>query len=103
MEKPDENTQNYETSQYVREYSFVGLVKAYDKQTKIAVVEQRNRIDLGDAVEVFGPDGTVFSQTIESLWDEDGLAISSAPHAQQSIQIRMEKPVAENYMVRKQI
>ena len=44
-----------------------------------------------------------FSQTIKNLWDENGDEISSAPHAQQSIRILMEEPVAENYMVRKQI
>ncbi len=100
--KPNEDSQNYETSQYIREYSFVGLVKEYDPSTQMAMIEQRNRIDLGDTIEVFGPDAAFFTQTVDCLWDQYGNAIPSAPHAQQRIRMRMKNPVKENYMVRKQ-
>jgi len=99
--KPDANSQNYETSQYVREYSFAGLVLDYDADTGMALIEQRNRMDLGDVIEIFGPTRAPFTQTIEELWDEEGQSITSAPHAQQRIRMRVKQPVQENYMVRK--
>ncbi|MDD2483566.1 MAG: U32 family peptidase [Eubacteriales bacterium] len=99
--KTTEDSQNYETSQYVREYSFVGLVKDYDPLTGIAKIEQRNKMDIGDEIEVFGPSGTFFKQKIDKMWDEYENEISSAPHAQQQIRMHMDLPVKENYMVRK--
>jgi putative protease len=99
--KPGEAEQNYKTSQYVREYSFVGLVKDYNPNTGLATVEQRNKINIGDVVEVFGPGSDFFTQTIDTLLDEQEKPIQSAPHAQQIVKIKMEKPVLKNYMVRK--
>ena len=100
--KTDENSQEYESSSYIRDYSFTGLVKSYDEETGIAVVEQRNKMDVGDAIEVFGPKGDAFKQKLEYMTDEEGSAITSAPHPQQILQIKMAQPVAEMYMLRKE-
>jgi len=98
---PSENDQNYETSDYNREYMFTGVVKSYDPDTAIAVVEQRNKMETGDEIEVFGPGKDFFTQTIDEMTDADGNTIMSAPHAQQEIHIRMKEPAGENYMIRK--
>ncbi len=99
--KPDNTDQNYQTSAYTREYSFVGLVKSYDAETGMAVVEQRNKMVLGDEIEVFGPDREYFTQKLAVLQNEDGEPIESAPHPQQILRIKMDQPVAEQYMLRK--
>jgi len=99
--KPDNTDQNYQTSAYTREYSFVGLVKSYDPETGMAVVEQRNKMVLGDEIEVFGPDRDFFTQKLTVLQNEEGEPIESAPHPQQILKIKMEQPVAEKYMLRK--
>jgi len=100
--KPTNKDQNYQTSAYTREYSFVGLVKRYDEKTGIAVIEQRNKMVLGDEIEVFGPDTDCFTQKIEILLDEEDQPIESAPHPQQIVKIKMAQPVLEKYMLRKQ-
>lgn len=100
--KPTNKDQNYQTSAYTREYSFVGLVKSYDEKTGIAVVEQRNKMNLGDEIEVFGPDTDSFIQKIELLTDEEDQPIESAPHPQQLVKIKMSQPVLEKFMLRKQ-
>lgn len=100
--KPTNKDQNYQTSAYTREYSFVGLVKSYDEKTGIAVIEQRNKMVLGDEIEVFGPGTDFFTQKIEMLLDEEDQPIDSAPHPQQIIKIKMAQPVLEKYMLRKQ-
>lgn len=99
---PGEEGQNYLTSAYTRDYSFTGLVKSYDTDSGYAVVEQRNKMNLGDTVELFGPKGDFFTQKIEEMYNEEGDAISSAPHPQQILKIKMDQPVAESWMMRKE-
>ncbi|QOX65829.1 U32 family peptidase [Anoxybacterium hadale] len=100
--QPTNKDQNYQTSAYTRDYTFVGLVKSYDHETGMAVVEQRNKMRLGDEIEVFGPFTDYFAQKIEILLDEENQPIEAAPHPQQIVKIRMKQPVAEKYMLRKQ-
>lgn len=100
--KPTNKDQNYQTSTYTREYTFVGLVKSYDETTGIAVVEQRNKMVLGDEIEVFGPNADYFTQKIDFMLDEENQPIESAPHPQQIVKIKMVQPVKEKYMFRKQ-
>ena len=97
--KPTNEDQNYQTSAYTRDYSFIGMVKSYDAGTGIAVVEQRNKMVIGDEIEVFGPGRDFFSQTLDFMQDEEGNNIESAPHPQQIVQIRMKEPVAENFIL----
>lgn len=98
---PTNKDQNYRTSAYTRDYSFTGLVKEYDEATGYAIVEQRNKMVIGDEIEVFGPGQDFFIQKLEEMYDEEGNAISSAPHPQQILKIKMAKPVDENFMLRK--
>jgi len=100
--KPTHEAQVYTTSSYVRGYDFVGLILDYDEETKIATVEQRNRIFTGEKVEIFGPNKEFITQTIEKMWDEEGNEIDVAPHPQQIIKILMEKPVSSMDMIRKE-
>ena len=99
--KPTEEDQNYQTSDYTRDYSFIGMVKSYDEKTGMAVVEQRNKMVVGDEIEVFGPGINYFTQQLTVLQNEDGEPVESAPHPQQILRIRMEQPVGENYILRK--
>ena len=99
--QPTNKDQNYLTSAYTREYSFIGVVKSYDPETQLATVEQRNKMTVGEEIEVFGPYTDFFAQKLEVLLNEEGEPIESAPHPQQIIQIKMEHPVKENFMLRK--
>lgn len=101
FDQPTNRDQNYQTSAYTREYTFIGIVKSYDPETGLALVEQRNKMVLGEEIEIFGPGRKFFKQEITVLLDEEGNPISSAPHAQQLVQIKMDHPVREKYMLRK--
>ena len=98
---PTNKDQNYRTSAYTRDYAFTGLVKSYDPETGYAIVEQRNKMVLGDEIEIFGPGADFFVQELTEMYDEEGNPIESAPHPQQILKIKMNKPVAENFMLRK--
>ena len=100
--KPDASSHNYETSAYVRDYTFVGLVLSYDIKTGEALVEQRNKMSAGEQIEVFGPEGEAFTQTIGGMRDaESGEAVDTAPHPQQHLLIPMDCPVYPGAMLRR--
>ena len=98
---PGAEDQNYSSSAYSRDYAFVGLIRSYDPQTGLAVVEQRNKMVLGDEIEVFGPGHMGFTQKITEMYDEEGEAIEAAPHPQQILKMRMQQPVDTDWMLRR--
>lgn len=100
--KPDTKGQIYESSSYLRDYAFVGLVLDYDSETGLATVEQRNRMFVGDEIEIIGPHRQLFTQKIEKMWNEEGEEITSAPHPQQILFIKMNKPVEKHDILRRE-
>lgn len=99
--QPKDDAQVYTDSSYIRGYDFVGMILDYNPETKIATIEQRNRIFVGEEVEVFGPGKDYFTQKIENMWDKDDNEIEVAPHAQQILKIKMDYPVEKYDLVRK--
>lgn len=99
--KPTHKDQNYQTSSYTRDYSFVGKVRAYDPQSRRATIEQRNKIVIGDEIEVMGPKRDFFSQSIREMIDQDGASIDEAPHPQQIFSMLMDFPVKPGDILRK--
>lgn len=100
--QPTNLDQNYQTSAYTREYSFVGLVKDYDPETGFALVEQRNKMTVGEEIEIFGPDMDYYAQKVGEMYDaETGEPLASAPHPQQMLRMKMDRSVKANYMIRK--
>lgn len=100
--RPTHKDQNYLTSAYTRDYSFTGIVRSYDADTGLATVEQRNKMDVGDTIEIFGPGDNLFTQKLEYMTDSDGTPICSAPHPQQILKIKTTQPVAANFILRKE-
>lgn len=101
FKKPDSQDQLYDSSSYIRNYDFVGLILDYDKESKLAIVEQRNKMEIGDSVEIFGPDKDYRELIIKEMFDENGIPIEEAPHPQQKIKIRMEEEVEKWDMIRR--
>lgn len=102
--RPTGKDQNYLTSDYEREYSFLGLVKSTKDDEGYALVQQRNKIVVGDEVEVFGPSAGFFTQKVTEILDaETGESLSEAPHPKQMIRIRFEGEVWEDFILRKKI
>lgn len=101
FDRPTNKDQNYRTSAYTRDFLFTGLVRSYDPETGYAIVEQRNKMSIGDEIEIFGPGTDFFAQTLTEMYDEEGNPVDSAPHPQQILKIKVEQPVAENFMFRR--
>ncbi len=103
FKKPGGEDQIYHTSSYIREYDFVGVILEYDKTTGIAKVEQRNRMFVGDEIEVVRPKGKYFKQKISSMKNEENENIDTAPHPQMIVYMPMEQEVEEYTILRKAI
>ncbi len=100
--KPSDKEQIYTTSSYIRTYDFIGMVLDYDEDTGFALIEQRNKFVLGDEVEFLRHDGEIFSQKITEMYNEEGEAVSEAPHPQQIIKLRTDQKVEKWDMMRKE-
>lgn len=99
--KPTDKGQNYLTSEYTRDYSFVGLVTGYEESTGLTIIEQRNKFDVGDTIEIFGPRTEFYEEIITEMYDEEGNAVSSAPHPQQVLKIKFNRKPEVNFIMRK--
>ena len=100
--KPDENSQVYTTSSYIRDYDLIGIVTDFDENTRLATVSQRNRFFKGDEIEVLSPDKPSFSQKIEFMQDENGNNIDVARNAEMTVKIMLREAVSAGSMLRKQ-
>ncbi|WP_422487214.1 peptidase U32 family protein [Gudongella sp. DL1XJH-153] len=101
FKKPGTEDHVYTNSSYIRGYDFVGMVLDYDGETGIATVEQRNRMFVGDEIEIFGPGKNYFVQKIEKMWDNEMNEIDVAPHPQQIIRIKTDQEVQRYDLLRK--
>ncbi|MDF2945593.1 MAG: peptidase family protein [Bacillales bacterium] len=84
-------------------FDFAGLVLGYDSETKIATIQQRNHFKPGDTIEFFGPNISSFSQTVGTIWDEDGNELDAARHPLQIVKTKVNKEVFPNNMMRKEL
>lgn len=100
--KPTEKEQIYTTSSYIRTYDFIGMVLGYDSETGFAVIEQRNKFVAGDKVEFLRHNDNVFEMTVDEMYNEDGEKITEAPHPQQIIKLKVDKPVEKFDMMRRE-
>ena len=86
--RPDENGQIYTTSSYVQTRDFVGIVTGYDKETNTAYIEQRNKMVVGEKLEVLMPDGTILDIVLDDMRDENGNLFDVANRVQQRFSIK---------------
>lgn len=99
----EEVKQHYESSSYIREYDIVGVVKNYYKEPGIAVVEQRNKVNSGDIVEILTVKGDNKIVKLFDMRNEEGEAIGSAPSAQMIFTFHCEEELKEGDMIIKSL
>lgn len=103
FDRPDAKSHNYESASYIRNYDFIGLVKGHDEENNLVIVEQRNKMYVGDKIEVIGPFKETMNATILEMYNEDNEPIESAPHARQTVKMKLDIEVEKDYMLRKPI
>ena len=96
--KPHQDTV---TGGYVRRFAVVGVVEGY--RDGMLQIEQRNRFFHGDTLDVLEPHGKPFLLPVKTLFDGEGNAIDSAPHAAMKLQIPFDRPLAVGSILRLKI
>lgn len=92
--RPDENTQIYNESTYVKEYTYLGIVG--EEQDGLYRIEQRNKFSVGEQIEIMKPDGRNVEVRVGRIVNEDGEEQESAPHAKQILYVDLQGK-AERY------
>lgn len=85
--KPNEESQIYDNNTYVKEYTYLGIVG--EAQGNICRIEQRNKFDVGEQIEIMKPDGRNILTTVKNITDEDGTSKESAPHPKQVLYVEL--------------
>lgn len=98
---PTENEQLFGERRKIPEYKFIGEVMAYDEQTKVATIRQRNHFSVGDEIEFYGPGFHHFEQTVLEMKNEEGEAINRAPNPMMILTMPVVEPVQVGDMMRK--
>lgn len=99
--KPDENTQIYDNNAYIRNYTFIGIVRKYYKEKKIALVEQRNKFSIGDKIEIMKKDGHNIQSVVTNIYNEEWEEMDSAPHPKQLVYINIDHEIEPMDILRK--
>lgn len=124
--KPDESTQIYDSSTYVNEYIYLGIVEeirgaeelpwqktlgagqsgrdreAVGCESRLVPshgmvrIEQRNKFSVGDIIEIMRPDGGDEAAKVLAMYDENGMPMDSCPHAKQMLWVSLSER-AEQY------
>ncbi len=85
--KPDSTTQIYDNNTYVKNYTYLGIV---GEKTDLGYrIEQRNKFSVGEEIEIMKPDGSNVCVTVQSIYDEYGNSVPSAPHPKQILYVNV--------------
>lgn len=76
---------------YSRDYDVVGLVESYNAKTGEAVVGVRNRLFLGEEVEVMQPKAPTFTLRVEQMIQMDTEEVLTEAHANFTVRIPMDE------------
>lgn len=102
LKDADVSTQYYNGREEVSNQDFLGIVLAYDENTHMATVEQRNYFKIGDSVQVFGPNTDSFSFVIGQIYDEEAKPLDVARHPKQIVSFQIDMHVYPYDMIRVQ-
>lgn len=98
---PTDEEQLFGERRKIPQYKFIGEVMAYDPETKVATIRQRNHFSVGDEIEFYGPGFKHFHQTVEVMYNEEDESIDRAPNPMMILTMPVEEPVAVGDMIRK--
>lgn len=100
-EKEADYTDQYYTGrQELSNQDFLAQVLDYDNETHIVTLTERNYFEVGEEVEIFTPNGEIYSFTIDNLYDKDMNAITTARHPEEILKMHLDYPVVKDSMMR---
>ena len=100
---PGSEGQYYNGRQELSNQDFLAVIDSYDEDKKEAIIEQRNKFNVNDVVEVFGPKTSTKSFKIEYIIDSENVKRESASHPQEKLRINMPFSVNKGDIIRVKI
>ena len=97
-EHPTVNEQLFNMRDEHPTQEFVMRIVDYDKETKLAKIEQRNYFKIGDQIEVFSPHHDNLCFTVKKLYNEDMEEIDVANHPMEILYVEIPYQVLSNDM-----
>ena len=86
--KPDDTAQIYDSNTYEKDYVYLGITGKAD-ENGVFDLEQKNKFSVGEIIEIMKPDGRNIETVVEAIWDLEGNAQESAPHARQALKVKL--------------
>ncbi len=78
-----------ENTGYIKDKAFLAVVSAYDEESGLATLTQRNKMKIGDLCEQLSPNAVGKPLTVTELYDECGVPIESTPHPYMIFKMKM--------------
>lgn len=103
VSRPTEADQVYSHSSNTQTHEFIGLVRSYDAERKLAWIEQRNHFKVGQTVEFLQPKGRLVRCAVSRILDEDGQDLDAARHAQQVVAVPVNESLEAYSMMRREM
>ena len=94
----DSNTSS--TTGYIKDKAFLAVVTGYDEKTGIATLTQRNKMKLGDEIELLTPGKCGVPLTVGEMKNEKGEVIEATSHPYMIFTMKTEIPVKAGDIIR---
>lgn len=85
---------------YIKENAYLATVLSYDSATGRALMEQRNKMCVGDRAEILSPGQIGRPLPVREIFSEDGEPITSTPHPYMRFYLPVPFPVSEGDILR---
>lgn len=98
--KTDSDSQIYDNNTYRTEYTYIGMVEDVDEQGDL-IFEQKNKFLVGERIEAMLFDGSNRLLEVQSIKNDEGEAMESAPHPKQRLHVNVGRPLPIGCILRR--
>ncbi len=98
--RPGPADQIYDNSTYRKDAVFLGISEGIDGEGRV-LLTQKNKFCTGDTVQIMHPQGGDEEVRVCGIYDEEGNAMPSAPHAGQKLHVALSAPAVCGEVIRK--
>lgn len=97
----NENYSYYNGRMEISNQDFIGVVLDYNKETKIATIQQRNYFKKGDKCTIFGPNHEDIEYIFDEIIDDEDNIIEIVRHPKQIVKLKINDFVEKYDLIRK--
>jgi len=80
----------------------VGVTLGYSQELGMLLIEQRNRFQRGEILEILTPEHKIMQLKVEELFDDQVRPINAAPHPQQRVYLPWPEPLPKRSLLRRE-